>query len=343
MNRLRILLLPIGWLYGAVTSIRNSLYTKGVLSSFTIPKKSIVVGNLSTGGTGKTPLVDYILNHFTESNIKTSVLSRGYGRKTNGVIIGNSDSTSEQIGDEPLLYQLHHGKNINVVVAEKRKLGVELIQKEFPENELIVLDDAFQHRAVKAGLSVLVTQFNQLYCDDFILPAGNLREFKGGAKRSDVLIISKCPTDLSDKSKQEIIGRLNYPGKHIFFSKINYGELVPFKTDNKTNPKNILLITGIGNPKPLIDHLSRFSKVEHIEFKDHHDFTSSDIELIHEKFGTFASRDKIIVTTEKDFMRLMKFNEVFDDSYPWFYQPIKIEIDQQQTFNKLLDEYVGKI
>lgn len=343
MKGLRILLLPFGWLYGAITSIRNSLYDKGLLTSHSIPKKSIVVGNLSTGGTGKTPLVDYLLSYFVESNVKTSALSRGYGRKTKGVIVADSNSTSEQIGDEPLLYQLHHGENVKVVIAEERILGVQKIQNDFPENELIILDDAFQHRAVKAGLSILVTQFSELYCDDFILPAGNLREFKSGAKRSDILVVSKCPVDLTDDKKNEITERLNYPGKHVFFSNINYGELIPFNSDTKSDKKNILLITGIGNPKPLIDHLSRFSKVEHLAFKDHHNFSSTDIELIHEKFGTFASRDKIIVTTEKDFMRLKKFESVFNDSYPWFYQPIRIEIDQQKIFNKLLDEYVGKI
>ncbi|NRA11282.1 MAG: tetraacyldisaccharide 4'-kinase, partial [Crocinitomicaceae bacterium] len=258
-------------------------------------------------------------------------------------IIANSKSSSSQIGDEPLLYQNHHSEEVNVVVAEKRQLGVEKILKEFPENKLIVLDDAFQHRAVKAGLNILITQFNDLYCDDYVLPAGNLREFKGGAKRSDILIISKCPANLDAQAKKSIIQRINYPGKHIFFSSISYGELVPFNSQVSIEAKNILLITGIGNPKPLIDQLARFSKVEHLAFKDHHDFTASDIGLIHDKFGKFASHEKIIVTTEKDFMRLKKFDAVFDASFAWCYQPISIEIDQQETFNKLLDEYVAKI
>jgi tetraacyldisaccharide 4'-kinase len=343
MKRLRILLYPFALLYGAVVAIRNAFYDKGIFSSYIIPKKSIVVGNLSAGGTGKTPLVDYILDHFKSLNTPTSVLSRGYGRATKGVLIADSNSTSAQIGDEPLLYQNHHGENVYVVVAEKRQLGVEKILSEYPENELIVLDDAFQHRAVTAGLNILVTQFNDLYCDDHVLPAGNLREFKTGAKRADILIISKCPQNLDDAAKKSIVKRINFPGKHIFFSSIEYGELVPFDPEAKTEVKNILLVTGIGNPSPLIDQLSRFSKVEHLAFKDHHDFTASDIELIHDKFGKFASDEKIIVTTEKDFMRLKKFEEVYDASHAWFYQPIKIEIDQQKTFNNLLDEYVGKI
>lgn len=343
MKRLRILLLPFALLYGLVVAIRNILYNKGFLSSYIIPKKSIVVGNLSAGGTGKTPLVDYILNHFKELNISTSALSRGYGRSAIGVLIGNSESTSEQIGDEPLLYQNHHGDQVNVVVAEKRQAGVERILKNFPENKLIVLDDAFQHRAVTAGLSILVTQFNDLYCDDFMLPAGNLREFKSGAKRAGILVISKSPLNLDNEARKVIIERINFPGKHVFFSSIAYGDLVPFNSTVIAKAKRILLVTGIGNPKPLFDELSRFSQVEHLAFKDHHNFTASDIELIHDKFGKFAGDEKIIVTTEKDFMRLKKFNEVFEASHAWFYQPIKIEIDQQKIFNNLLEEYVGKI
>lgn len=343
MDGLRKLLLPFGWLYGAVMSLRNLFYNRRYFDSYKIPKKSIVVGNLSTGGTGKTPLVDYILRHFVESKIPTSVLSRGYGRETTGVIVANSESTSEQIGDEPLLYQKHFTDKINVVVAEKRKLGVERIQYTFPDNELIILDDAFQHRAVTAGLNILVTPFNDLYCDDVILPAGNLREFKSGAKRSDLVLVSKCPEDLSEEQKKDTINRLKFDPGNVFFSKIKYGELIPFKSGTKTELENILLITGIGNPKPLIELLSRFSEVTHIPFNDHHDFSLADIESIHDIFGKFASRNKIIVTTEKDFMRLMKFDQVYNEAYPWFYQPISIEIDRQEIFIKRLNEYVAEI
>lgn len=343
MNGLRKLLIPFGWLYGAVTSVRNLFYDKGIFTSYKIPKKSIVVGNLSAGGTGKTPLVDYITKLFIDESIATSILSRGYGRKTTGVIIASEESDSNQIGDEPLLYYRHYGSKINVVVAEKRKLGVELILNNFPNNELIILDDAFQHRAVSAGLSIIVTQYDHLYCDDLIIPAGNLREFKSGSKRSDIVVVSKCPSQITNIDKKEIIKRLDFPEKNVFFSRITYRDLIPFKSKVIFKPENILLVTGIANPKPLIELLSRFSKVEHLTFKDHHDFTSTDIELIHDKFGKFASRNKIIVTTEKDYMRLIKFDQVFSDSYPWFYQPINIEFDNQELFNNRLKEYVAKI
>ena len=342
MKTLRLLLLPFGWIYGTIIGIRNLCYNWGIFKSYSIPKKSIIVGNLSAGGTGKTPLVDLILSHFVEQGIKASSLSRGYGRNTKGVLLADNKSTSQDIGDEPLIYKEHFRGKINVVVAEKRKEGAQFILNKFPDNEVIVLDDAFQHRAVTAGLNILVTPFDDLYIDDFVLPAGNLREWKIGANRADLIIVSKCPSNISEGQMNEICNRLNFNKGNVFFSYIEYTPLIGFNSNQKAEYSDILLVTGIGNPSPLIKHLSKQANVTHLAFKDHHEFKDEDIVRVHEKFDNFASRDKVIVTTEKDYMRLMKFDAVFNENYSWFYQPIKTNVINEQKFKSLIDEYVGK-
>lgn len=340
MQKLRILLLPLGWLYGIVTFVRNKLFDWKVLSSHLIEKKSIVVGNLSVGGTGKSPLVEFIIRNALEQGLKVATLSRGYGRKTKGLIHADLNSTADQIGDEPAQFKSKFQDQIEVIVAEKRVEGVHFINNNLPETDLIVLDDAFQHRAVKAGLYLLVTPYNHLFVDDFMLPAGNLREWKSGKKRADAILVSKCPTDLSEEEKQLIRTKLKFPEDKIFFSSINYQEPVG---ETFNNPENILLVTGIGNPKPLIDYWKTRANVTHIGFGDHHIFSELDLENIHEKNGTFADRNKVILTTEKDFMRLKHFDSVKDGQYPWNYQPINLQIHELKSFKHLLDGYTSEI
>jgi len=342
MNKLRLLLIPFSWIYGLIISLRNSLYNVGILKSYSIPKKSICVGNLSTGGTGKSPHVDLIVSHFLKNNKKVSTLSRGYGRSTRGLKEVFTDSKAKDVGDEPLMYKLKHRDQIKVIVAENRKEGVDHIQRTYPENELIILDDAFQHRAVKAGLNILITDYAKLFTDDYLLPAGNLRESMSGKKRADSIIVSKCPT-IDENEKNRIKTKLGFHSDEVFFSRIVYDELIGFSPERKASAKNILLVTGIGNPTSLVEHLNREYSVEHLRFKDHHLYTQKDIAQIHEKFDTFASRDKIIVTTEKDFMRIKDFAEVMALSEQWFYQPITTKIDERQKFNLLLDGYIENI
>ena len=342
MKKLRLLLLPFGWIYGCITAIRNGLFNLGILKSYSIPGKSICVGNLSVGGTGKTPHVDLIAGHFIQHHKPIATLSRGYGRSTQGLREVTMDSKASEVGDEPLLYKSKYGNKIKVVVAEKRKEGVDYIRKNTSDDTVIVLDDAFQHRAVKAGLNILITEFSRLFVSDFHLPAGNLREWKIGKKRADVIIVSKCP-ELTQKEKSSIYQQLGFPATHIFFSHIDYGSLIGFGGQASPPVQNILLVTGIGNPTPLINYLESQAKVEHIRFKDHHAFTQKDIDEIHEKFDSFASRDKIIVTTEKDYVRIKDFAQVKSFEERWFYQPITTKIDEQEKFNLLLDEYVRHI
>lgn len=340
MKAIRWLLLPFSWLYGVITFLRNKAYDWSILKSYRIPKKSITVGNLSVGGTGKTPHVDYLIQYFLSRNTQLSVLSRGYGRKTNGLVVASDQSTASEIGDEPLQYVQRYSDKIKVVLAEKRKEGVDHIINQFPENELIILDDAFQHRAVSAGFSILITPFDDLFSDDFMLPTGNLREWKAGKKRANIVIVSKSPSEISSNEESLIIRKLGFDAKRVFFSSLEYNDLVSFSNKTQVNEiEHALIVTGIGNPSPLVDYWKSKCAVELMAFPDHHNYSAADIKAIHEKFGKFAPKNKVIITTEKDYMRLQQFDVVFDKKNAWHYQPITIRIKNQKTFNSLLDDY----
>ena len=335
----RLLLLPFSWIYGFITHLRNLLYSIGIFHSFKIPKKSICVGNLSIGGTGKTPHVDLLVDLLLSKNKKVAVLSRGYGRKAKGLIEVKKKSIAIEVGDEPLFYKKKHGDNLTVVVAEKRKIGVDYILKNNPKNDIIVLDDAFQHRAVKAGLNILITEFNRPFYSDFVLPAGNLREFSSGKRRTDIIIVSKSPDNISKENEAEIRRKIGFNPEKIFFSKINYQPLKCFNLGIETETESILLITGIANPTPLMDKLKKNYSVTHLNYPDHHTFNSQDIAEIHQKFDTFATGNKIIVTTEKDFMRLKDIDLVKSNQNNWFYQPIITTIKEETKFNQIIYEY----
>ena len=341
MKNVRKLLLPIAWLYGFVTFIRNQCYDWGIFPSRPIKKKSILIGNLSVGGTGKSPLVEYVVEHFLARSIKLVTLSRGYGRTTKGLIHAKQESTASEIGDEPRQFKSKFTSNIEVIVAEKRTVGVDYIEQSLPETELILLDDAFQHRAVKAGLQILVTPYNDLFCNDLVLPAGNLREWKRGKYRADLIVVSKCPQNLSENDKLRVKKALGFPTNSIFFSSIEY--LPPIGKIQFGTPENILIVTGIGNPQPLLEEWQDKANVEHMAFGDHHNFSSTDITRIHEKFDIFANQNKVILTTEKDYMRIERFPEVQEDIYPWYYQPIALKMHDQQLFKAQLDGYFDQI
>ena len=335
MKHLRWLLLPFSLVYGLIVRLRNVFYNLGIYKTYKIPVKSIAVGNLSVGGTGKTPLVSYLVDHFLKNGVPVTTLSRGYG-----VLFANERSTASEIGDEPLQYKTQFGGNIDVVVAEKRVDGVEAILTKNNTAKLILLDDAFQHRAITAGMNILVTEFSSPFCNDFMLPTGRLREPRSGASRADIIIVSKCPENLSEETKDTLKKKLAKNGQKVFFSRIKYSDLRSINSIDVKLPKNVLLVTGIGNPTPLLEHLKKSYNVSHLRFQDHHDFTTKDIHSIHQKFNTFASRETIVVTTEKDYMRLRAFDEITDGQIPWFYQPINVVIENDEHFKNLLDTYV---
>lgn len=342
MRSIRILLWPFSLVYGFVTYLRNKCYDFGIFETYSIPKKSICVGNLNTGGTGKTPHVAYLASMLS-TNLKTCILSRGYGRKTRGFILLNELHTSKDVGDEPLFYNTLFKDKVKVAVCEKRKIGIQKIQSLFPSNELIILDDAFQHRAVQAGFNILLTDYKNPFSKDLMLPAGNLREWRIGRNRADCAIVSNCPKEINHDKKLKWSQELKIDVEKLFFSSTSYKAFVPFGKPI-ANPENILLVTGIANPTPLINFLKEKYHVEHIQFQDHHLFSEQDIQQIQQKFDTFTSDKKIILTTEKDFMRLKDLDSILEpEKYPWYYQPIEIEIDKELEFKKLIDKYVNTI
>jgi tetraacyldisaccharide 4'-kinase len=296
---LRKILIPFSIIYDVVTSIRNYLFDRGYLKSRRYNLPIIAVGNLCVGGTGKSPMVEYIIR-LLKDDYKIATLSRGYRRKSNGFVLSNSKSTSYEIGDEPLQFSQKF-PDIDVAVDANRQNGIsQLVSITNPD--VIILDDAFQHRKVVAGYYVLLTKFDSLFTDDFLLPAGNLRESKRGASRANVIVVTKCPKNISSEEKLVIINKLSrYSPHEVLFTCISYSKNIVNQNDVipiiKLNNKKFTLVTGIANPKPLIEYLNSLNLVfEHIEFKDHHNFSDKELKNL--------SKKELIVTTEKDYMRL---------------------------------------
>jgi tetraacyldisaccharide 4'-kinase len=332
MILLRKLLFPFAILYGLITSIRNYLYDKGILKSYTFEIPVIAVGNLSVGGTGKTPQIEYLIR-LLSSKYKVATLSRGYKRKSEGFVLATTDSNAESLGDEPFQY-FKKFPQIQVAVDADRRNGIEqlLVQKDKPE--IILLDDAYQHRKVKAGFYILLTAYDDLFCEDFILPTGNLREPRSGAKRANSIIVTKCPQDLSEIEQENIKKRIGLKVP-VYFSFIAYDDFIYNENEsiavNKIVTLSKVLVAGIAKPKPFLDYL-KTEKDECLVFPDHHDFTEKDVNDLKIK-----SNDKIIITTEKDFVRLND-NIINKQLY---YLPIKSKlISNQDDFNQLVLSYV---
>ena len=344
-----ILLFPFSFLYGLILYIRNKFYDWNVFRSTEFNFPIIIVGNLNLGGVGKTPHVEYLV-HLLSNNFKPATLSRGYKRKTAGFILSNQESTVNDIGDEPLQYKQKFN-SIPVAVDEKRVRGIQLLKENHPELNVILLDDAFQHRAVKPGINILVTDFHNLYINDTVIPSGRLREWACGSDRANIIIVSKSPNILSPIDKERIKESLNpKPHQEIYFSYIAYGELIPFTSSAKKlnlSPKinsSVLLITGIANPTPLFNELDNmYNHVEHIQYSDHHQFNKGDTLEIKTAFENLLGNNKIIITTEKDIMRLSLLeilNEL--EGIPIFYIPIEVCFhgNDKEEFDTQILKYV---
>ena len=305
MKFLRFLLFPFAIIYDVVTTIRNFFFEVGVFKQTSFKVPVIVVGNLSVGGTGKTPQIEYLIR-LLKDGFKTVVLSRGYKRKTEGFVLLNDTHSAEDVGDEPLQY-FKKFQNIDVAVDANRVAGIsKLITDKSPK--VILLDDAFQHRKVKGSFYILLTKYDDLFTDDFLLPTGNLRESRRGARRADVILVTKCPTNLTEASKNSIIHKLKKYNTNVFFTTISYDEST---SGNKSvlvdDLKNyeVLLITGIANPNPLLSFLSEKNVAfKHLKFPDHHNFTDKEIGIIKKEYADLKSSKKLILTTEKDYVRL---------------------------------------
>jgi tetraacyldisaccharide 4'-kinase len=335
MILLRKLLFPFALIYGFITDMRNMLFDRGIFKSATFPVPVIAVGNLSVGGTGKSPQIEYLIR-LLSLQYKVAVLSRGYKRKSQGFILADSNATAETLGDEPFQFYSKFA-NVHVAVDADRRNGITELLSLADKPNVILLDDAYQHRKVKAGFYILLTAYNDLYCDDLVLPAGNLRENKSGADRADVIIVTKCPSDISEKEQQKIRKKLGPNAEQkIYFTCIAYDTQVYSKNETvevaeiRHSPK--ILLAGIAKPKPFFAYL-RNEKDIILEYPDHHAFREKDISTIKEK-----AKHKKIITTEKDYVRL-KDTAIAD----LFYLPIKSEfISGSDHFDKTILDYVGK-
>jgi tetraacyldisaccharide 4'-kinase len=333
MILLRKILFPFAILYGWITQFRNFLFDKNILKSYAFDLPIIAVGNLSVGGTGKTPQIEYLIRLLSR-NYKIATLSRGYKRKSDGFILADEQATAEILGDEP--FQFHRKfPNIQIAVDADRKNGIERLLANENKPDIILLDDAFQHRKVKAGFYILLTAYGDLFCDDFMLPTGNLREGRNGAKRADVIIVTKCPASISEPEQSKIREKLNV-SMPVFFTAIAYDDAVysehtSIKVDEiKAVPK--LLIAGIAKPKSFFAYLQTENDAV-MAFPDHHHFTENDITAIKKQAG-----NNPIITTEKDYVRLKG-----QIGAPLYYLPIKTSfISSAEKFDKTILNYVGK-
>jgi tetraacyldisaccharide 4'-kinase len=341
---LQVILLPVSLCYGLVMTVRNVLFALQVLPSKTFDKPVISVGNLTYGGTGKTPHIEYLIRLLTPGMF-VATLSRGYGRESTGFILASKRSNVKYIGDEPLQF-LKKFEGVRVAVDEKRSRGIQLLLEKHPDLDVILLDDAFQHRYVKPGLSILLTDYHRPYTEDLVLPSGTLREFRTGAARADIIIVTKTPKIFSPITRRRIVEDLKPTARqHVYFSYIKYVDPVPvFDTPELLFPAkvtNILLFTGIANDYPLREHLERMcSELVVMKFADHHPYTIKNIEDITRKFHDLPTQKKIIVTTEKDVMRL-KTPELstYLKNLPLFCVPMEIDFhgaDKEKFDNEIL-------
>jgi len=333
----KIGLLPFTILYWLITYTRNILFDVGILKSSNIPGKSISVGNLSVGGSGKTPMVVY-LTSLLQSENSIQILSRGYGRKSKGFRQVHASDNAQTVGDEPLFYFQKFAPNTEVFVCGKRQEAV-VKMKDLNPSSLIVLDDAFQHRYVLPGLQLLLTPFHDQFLDDFHLPSGNLRETISGAHRADAIVITKCPK-LTESERLANRKRYEIYQKPVFFSQIVYGDFQSIG-QKRGSMNSIFLVTGISSTGHIKNHLMQSHHVEELKFVDHHAFTQEDIREIHGKFDTFANKEMCIVTTEKDFVKIKELLTENDlHSYPWYVLPITVKLEEEEAFNSMLKDYV---
>jgi len=346
---LRIILFPVSLIYGLVVIVRNKLFDIGLLRSTSFDIPIISLGNLTYGGTGKTPHVEYLVRLLEEKQ-NIAILSRGYGRSTRGFKLASEKSTVTEIGDEALQFKKKF-PFVEVAVDENRPHGIRTLLKKHPELDVILLDDAFQHRYVKPGLSILLTDFHKLFTRDHLLPTGTLREPVSGAKRADIIVVTKTGSVLSPIVQREIEEELKpHEDQKTFYSFTGYETLISLKDGKSRNfckkYSGLLLVAGIANPYPLRYFLQdKCTDLNTLFFRDHHKYTHKDIQNIKHTFDNIFTKNKIIITTEKDAMR---FQEHLDSpelqDLPIYYLPIKMEFHQtgSVSFDQVILDYVCK-
>jgi tetraacyldisaccharide 4'-kinase len=349
------LLLPFSLLYGLITDLRNFLYNKGVLKTIRFEVFTINVGNLAIGGTGKTPHVEYLIR-LLRPQYQIATLSRGYGRRSKGFVLADDTATADTIGDEPMQYYQVFGKEVTVTVGEERALAIPRIRYEKPRTQVILLDDAFQHRSVQPHLNLLLTDYHRLFTRDFPFPAGRLRERRHGARRADAVIVSKCPSDLSiaeRKQTEEDIRKYTSEDTPIFFSGIRYGQPLPYSTHQPPQiTPELILVSGIANPAPFEQYAkANFKVLTHFHFRDHHIYTRKDVsQIVQAAYPSAGDRANVkrtvrVLTTQKDFVKLTSLPlATLAPDLPFFYLPMEIYLmgDEGMKFDELILQSVRK-
>ncbi len=349
-----ILLKPFSLVYGLIVFIRNKLFDFKIFRSVEFDTPVISVGNITMGGTGKTPFIEFLVS-ILENKFNVAILSRGYKRKSKGFLLADSSSTLDDLGDEPLQMKKKYPK-VTLAVDKNRVHGIKELLNQENTLDVILLDDAYQHRSVKPGLSILMIDFNQPLSEDHYIPYGHLRESPSEKSRAHIVVVTKCPENLKPIQQRIILNELNlFPYQKLFFTTIKYGEMKPVFTDSSINltketckkgKYNILLVTGIANSRPLRRHTRSISpKLKEIKYADHHNFTSKDMNHIEDTFNKIENDEKIIITTEKDAMRFINYKkEILPDKKHWYYIPIEVSFhnNAKSSFIKYIVDYAKK-
>jgi tetraacyldisaccharide 4'-kinase len=343
MSVLKLLLWPFAVVYDVVMNIRNKLYDLKLKPSVTFDIPVIGVGNLAVGGTGKTPMVEYLIR-LLSNQVKLAALSRGYGRKTKGFLLADSSATAKKIGDEPFQLFTKYGKEVVVAVGEERALAIPQILDQHPEVQVVVLDDAFQHRKVNAGFSILLSEYSKPFYEDHVLPLGRLREGQEGANRADVIVITKCPHTLSENEMMKVMHEVHmFTQKPVFFSTIRYGEPVPMSDKYPVFSNEVILLSGIARPQPLKAYVEKsFKLVQHLEYRDHYNYTKRDIEEL--SLLISSNSNLSILTTEKDRVKLMSDElKSLTKQLPIFSLPIEMKfIKNGKDFDMLVQDFISR-
>lgn len=352
--KIRKYLLPLSFIYGLGVRFRNMLFDTEMLKSRSFTMPIISVGNITVGGAGKTPHVEYLVR-LLQDKVRVAVLSRGYKRRTKGYFLADAGVTAREIGDEPYQMFLKYGKNIHVAVNANRCEGIERLRydKKTRDTDVILLDDAYQHRYVKPGVNILLVDYHRLIVYDKLLPAGCLREPKEGKRRADVVIVTKCPKDLRPMDFRVITKAMDlYPYQKLFFTTLNYMDIKPVYTETLnfslkdiTPEHNILVLTGIASPRHLLLDLQQYTQnIVPMSYSDHHQFTAKDVARINNTFDAMPKK-RIIITTEKDAARLINTDGLSNDVREHMYSlPIEISfmLDQGEQFDEFILSYVHK-
>lgn len=346
LQSFRYLLFPFSFLYGCIIRVRNFLFDRNIFKSTTFNFPIVCVGNLAMGGTGKTPMVEAIIR-LLHNEKKVAVLSRGYMRKSKGVVFASKECTDIDIGDEPM-QMFRKFPDIALAVSEERLVGIPQILHQYPQTELIVLDDAFQHRKVSAGLNILLTEYSNLYTRDYMFPVGDLRDERKSSKRADIIVVTKSPVEIEISTKQKITREVTERSdQRVFFTSLLYGQprhLFSNEQINLDTEYHILLVSGIANPEPLKKYLiEKVASFEMLRYRDHHVFSVEDVMEIKRAYNTMIDKKKIVLTTEKDAVRLYKFRREIE-GFPIYILPIRhvFHGNGEQEFKAILIEYINR-